>query len=129
MRLKSGLLLFLLLPLYLLAQDDTYKFSNISVRDGLSQNSVIRIFQDSRYFMWFCTRDGLNRYDGTSFRVYRSSLKDDNSLSSSDVTTISENKDGTFWIGTHSGLNFFDPHTEKFKRYFHSDKEIGRAHV
>lgn len=123
MRLKFTLLLLLLLSLYLVAQDDTYRFSNISVRDGLSQNSVIRIFQDSRGFMWFCTRDGLNRYDGNSFRIYRSSLKDQNSISSSDATTISENKDGSYWIGTHNGLNHFDPQTDKFKRYFHSDND------
>ncbi len=109
------------MPVSLVAQDDTYKFSNISVRDGLSQNSVIRIFQDNRGFMWFCTRDGLNRYDGNSFRIYRSSIKDQNSISSSDATTISENKDGSFWIGTHNGLNHFDPQTDKFKRYFHAD--------
>ncbi len=111
------------MPVSLVAQDDTYKFSNISVRDGLSQNSVIRIFQDNRGFMWFCTRDGLNRYDGNSFRIYRSSLKNENSISSSDATTISENKDGTFWIGTHNGLNHFDPQTDKFNRYFHNDKD------
>ncbi len=123
MRFKISLLLSFILPIYIFALNDTYRFSNISVRDGLSQNSVIRIFQDSRNFMWFCTRDGLNRYDGTAFRVYRSLLNDKNSISSSDATTISENKDGTFWIGTHNGLNLFDPHTEKFKRYFHSDKD------
>ena len=123
MRLKFFFLFLFFLPVSLVAQDDTYRFSNISVRDGLSQNSVIRIFQDSRGFMWFCTRDGLNRYDGNSFRIYRSSLKDQNSISSSDGTTISENKDGTFWIGTHNGLNHFDPQTDKFKRYFHVDKD------
>ncbi|MEI6752255.1 MAG: two-component regulator propeller domain-containing protein [Paludibacter sp.] len=121
MRLNIFLLLLFLMPVSLVAQDDTYKFSNISVRDGLSQNSVIRIFQDNRGFMWFCTRDGLNRYDGNSFRIYRSSIKDQNSISSSDATTISENKDGSFWIGTHNGLNHFDPQTDKFKRYFHAD--------
>jgi len=123
MRLKFTLLLLILLPVYLVAQDDTYRFSNLSVREGLSQNSVIRIFQDSRGFMWFCTRDGLNRYDGNSFRIYRSSLKNQNSISSSDATTISENMDGSYWIGTHNGLNHFDPQTDKFKRYFHTDKD------
>ena len=123
MRLKLFVIFLFILPVYLVAQDDTYRFSNISVRDGLSQNSVIRIFQDNRGFMWFCTRDGLNRYDGNSFRIYRSSLNNQNSISSSDATTISENKDGTFWIGTHNGLNHFDPQTDKFKRYFHNDKD------
>lgn len=123
MRSKLYFLLLILLPVCLIAQDNAYRFNNISVRNGLSQNSVIRIFQDNRGFMWFCTRDGLNRYDGNSFLIYRSSLKKPTSISSSDATTISENKDGTFWIGTHNGLNLFDPQTEKFKRYFHNDKD------
>ena len=123
MRLKSWLFWIFVVPLGLFAQDNSFHFSNLSGRDGLSQNTVIRILQDSKNFMWFCTRDGLNRYDGTSFNIYRSSLKNENTISSSDVTTISENKDGTFWIGTHSGLNFFDPQTDKFKRYFHLDND------
>lgn len=102
-----------------LAEKELFQFSNFSVRDGLSQNSIIRVFQDSKDYMWFCTRDGLNRYDGTSFKVYRFSLTNPNSISSSDVTCISENDNGTFWIGTHNGLNYFDPYTETFTRYFH----------
>lgn len=117
MRLKQ-LFLVLLIARLAVAQTDNFHFTNLSVRDGLSQNSVIRIFQDSKNFMWFCTRDGLNRYDGISFKVYRFSIQDNNSISNSDVTSISENKDGTFWIGTHMGLNFFDPKNEHFKRYF-----------
>ncbi|MEI7502443.1 MAG: two-component regulator propeller domain-containing protein, partial [Paludibacter sp.] len=123
MRLKIWLLWALLTPFWLSAQNDSFQFSNLSVKDGLSQNTVIRILQDSKNFMWFCTRNGLNRYDGTSFKVYRSSLSDENSISSSDVTSISENKNGAFWIGTHNGLNYYDPKTEQFKRYFHSETD------
>ena len=104
MRLKILILWVLITPFCLFAQVESFQFSNLSVRDGLSQNTVIRILQDSKNYMWFCTRDGLNRYDGTSFKVYRFSLSNENSISSSDVTSISENKDGTFWIGTHNGL-------------------------
>jgi signal transduction histidine kinase/ligand-binding sensor domain-containing protein/DNA-binding response OmpR family regulator len=116
-------LLFILLVGFALhqavAEKELFQFSNLSVRDGLSQNSIIRVFQDSKDYMWFCTRDGLNRYDGTSFKVYRFSLTNPNSISSSDVTCISENDDGTFWIGTHNGLNYFDPFNETFTRFFH----------
>lgn len=101
------------------AENEPFQFSNLSVKDGLSQNSIIRVFQDSKDYMWFCTRNGLNRYDGTSFKIYRFSLTNPQSISSSDVTCISENDDGTFWIGTHNGLNYFDPFNETFTRYFH----------
>lgn len=123
MRYRSSIFLFLLFSLFVSAQNNPIRFTNISVKDGLSQNTVIRILQDSKGMMWFCTRDGLNRYDGTSFRVYRSSISDETSISSSDVTCISENRDGTFWIGTHSGLNHFDPSTDKFQRFFNDDKQ------
>jgi len=124
MQLRSVVIIFLITIINCIsAQEDNFQFSNLSVKDGLSQNTVIRILQDSKNYMWFCTRDGLNRYDGTSFKIYRSSLTDENSISSSDVTSIAESKTGEFWIGTHNGLNFFDPKTEKFKRYFHSDND------
>lgn len=122
MRYKSCIFLFLLLSCFISAQNNPLRFTNISVKDGLSQNTVIRILQDRKGMMWFCTRDGLNRYDGTTFRVYRSSINVQTTISSSDVTCISENKDGSFWIGTHSGLNHFDSSTDKFQRYFHDDK-------
>ena len=122
MRLRIRMLtLFIAIIGCVAAQDENFQFSNLSVKEGLSQNTVIRILQDSKNYMWFCTRDGLNRYDGTSFKIYRSSLTDENSISSSDVTSIAETKTGGFWIGTHSGLNYFDPKTEKFKRFFHFD--------
>lgn len=121
MRYKYSLILSILLPFYLFSQDNSFQFNNISVKDGMSQNTVIRIFQDSKNFMWFCTRDGLNRYDGTSFRVFRASINDTTSISSSDVTSIAENKDGTFWIGSHNGLNLYDPRNETFTHYLHSD--------
>ena len=124
MRLRILILTLLFILIHCIsAEDDNFQFSNLSVKEGLSQNTVIRILQDSKNYMWFCTRDGLNRYDGTSFKIYRSSLTDENTISSSDVTSIAETKIGGFWIGTHHGLNYFDPKTEKFKRYFHDEKE------
>ncbi len=117
------LIFFLLLTGKSMSVNEHIQFSNLSVKDGLSQNTVIRIFQDSKNYMWFCTRDGLNRYDGTNFKVFKHSIANANSISSSDVTCIAENQNGTFWIGTHYGLNFFDPQNEKFTRYYNNSKE------
>ena len=64
--------LFLLLGNYVLTfgQKIDYCFRTIDIRNGLSQNSVNKVFQDHIGFMWIGTKDGLNRYDGYSFRIY-----------------------------------------------------------
>lgn len=123
MRLKHYFVYLLFLPFCLSAQDDYFQFSNLSEKEGLSQNTVYCIFQDSKNFVWICTRDGLNRYDGTNFKIFRCSVTDSNSLSSSDVSSITENREGSFWIGTYNGLNQYDPKTGVFQHFFHSDSD------
>ena len=54
-----------------LTSQSNIRFDHLSVKDGLSQNHVTRILKDSKGFMWFCTPNGLNRYDGKSFKVYK----------------------------------------------------------
>lgn len=118
---KVGVCCILFLFLHtciIVAQKANISFSNLSVKDGLSQNTIIRIFQDSNDYMWFCTRDGLNKYNGTGFEIYRNVPNDSTSISSSDITTITETKDGYLWVGTHYGLNRMDPVTKKFTRYY-----------
>jgi len=96
------------------------KFENISIEQGLSQSTVLCIFQDSRGFMWFGTEDGLNKYDGYNFTIYRNALYDPKSLSHNYIYSIYEAPDepGTLWIGTKGGgLNKFDRNKEQFTRY------------
>ena len=69
--------------------------------------------------MWFGTEDGLHKYDGYSFTIYRHDPSDPSSLSDNKVTAIYEDRSGVFWIGVGDGLNKFDPHAEKFTRYLH----------
>lgn len=91
------------------------KFEYITVDDGLSQGVIENIFQDSQGYMWFATRDGLNRYDGIQFTIFRNDVKDPNSLASSFVTAVAEDMEGRIWIGS-SGLNIYDPRLNRMTR-------------
>lgn len=97
-----------------------FKFTHLSLEDGLSEASVQPILQDSRGFMWFGTQDGLNRYDGYNFVVYRNDPSDRTSLGGNQVRAIVEDPSGILWIGTlGGGLNKYDPDTDTFIRYRH----------
>lgn len=94
------------------------QFDNLSLKEGLSQSIVECIFQDSKGFMWFGTEEGLNKYDGYDFTVYRHEPRDSNSLSHSNILVIFEDSGGFMWIGTfHGGLTRFDADTGTFTRY------------
>lgn len=107
------------------------KFKHFSTKDGLSQSSVIAILQDRKGYLWFGTRDGLNKYDGNRFITYRHNSEDKNSLSHSWITAIFEDSLGNLWVGTKDGLNKYSAKNDDFKRYKHavdsesiSDNEI-----
>ncbi len=92
-------------------------FEHLSVRQGLSQADVNCIFQDSRGFVWLGTQDGLNRYDGYGFRIYKHDPRDSLSLNDSWIVSIGETPDGTLWIGTRGksrSLNRFNRFAETF---------------
>jgi ligand-binding sensor domain-containing protein/signal transduction histidine kinase len=95
------------------------KFSHLTTNDGLSQGYVTAILQDRRGFMWIATRDGLNRYDGNTFVVFKHNPNDPDSLSSNFIEDLVEDDHGYLWISTNSGVNKFDPITERFTRYLH----------
>ena len=101
-----------------LASQENLIFRRYDVEKGLSQNSVYATLQDRRGFMWFATQDGLNRFDGYTFKVFRPSLDDRSSLSNGYVTALAEDSQGLLWAGTDNGnLNRFDPASEKFQRF------------
>jgi ligand-binding sensor domain-containing protein/DNA-binding CsgD family transcriptional regulator len=93
-------------------------FQNISIEDGLSQNTILCMLQDRDRFMWFGSEDGLNRFDGYTFKVYRHSKGHDESLADDQVTCLLNGDDGTLWVGTQGGgLDRFDPVRETFSHH------------
>jgi ligand-binding sensor domain-containing protein len=96
------------------------EFERISLERGLSQSIVEAITQDERGFLWFATEDGLNRYDGYRFTVYRSIPGNAASLSYNETKTLCVARDGTVWVGVfQGGLNRLDPARETVTRWVH----------
>ncbi|MBL8149162.1 MAG: GAF domain-containing protein, partial [Blastocatellia bacterium] len=116
------LLLFLVFSQSVKAQqpfpdDKVFTFTNISIKQGLSHNTVTSLLQDRKGYIWCATLDGLNRYDGYEFKVYRNEIGVNTSLSDNNIRTLYEDSSGVLWVGTSNGLNRFDQDTETFSRY------------
>ncbi len=94
------------------------RFERLSLEQGLSQNSVLAMLQDRQGFLWIATQDGLNRFDGYSFAVYKHDPEDSNTLSHNSILSLLEDEDGMLWVGTWGGgLNRLDPQREQVTRY------------
>ena len=93
------------------------RFARVSTTDGLSQVRGSLIVQDDQGFMWFGTRYGLNRFDGSNFKVFVHDPENPNSLSGVYITTLFKDREGMLWVGCYQFLNKLDPATEKVTRY------------
>ncbi|MFB9056180.1 two-component regulator propeller domain-containing protein [Mariniflexile ostreae] len=110
------IIFFCLLSNWVVGQFNNLKFENLDTVDGLSSSTCNEIFQDKEGFLWFGTIDGLNKYNGYEFEVYRTILNDPTSLSNNRINAIEEDREGHLWIGTNNGLNLFNKQTNKFTR-------------
>jgi ligand-binding sensor domain-containing protein/signal transduction histidine kinase len=120
--------LLILHGIYFIAvsQNQHVKFESIGTEKGLSQSNVVCILQDSRGFMWFGTQDGLNRYDGYKFTVFKNDPRDPHSLSNSYVKDLLEDSKGNIWVATlGGGLNKFDREKNRFVHYRQDKKKPG----
>jgi signal transduction histidine kinase/ligand-binding sensor domain-containing protein len=99
------------------AQENNLRFESITINDGLSQGTIRCILHDSKGFMWFGTQDGLNRYDGYSFKIFRNEINSPYSISGNYITCIDEDIHGNLWIGTLNGLNKFERNSYRFIKY------------
>ena len=91
-----------------------YYFKHYQVENGLSHNSVFSSVQDDKGFMWFGTKDGLNRFDGYSFKTYRHDPADPTSLGNDKIYSLLSNKTAGLWVGTDLGLYKYNPEKETF---------------
>lgn len=105
-------------------QQETRVFELLDTQAGLSNNIVYDIHKDREGFIWIATDNGLNRYDGYSFKKFYHNASDTISLSSNVIRRIVEDQEGNLWIGTKNGLNLYDRETERFSRYQLKDNSV-----
>ncbi|NDV65527.1 response regulator [Bacteroides sp. 224] len=118
------LIIFLaaMFPIHAAVNDGIFYFSNLDLRDGLSQLSVLDICEDSNGYIWMATRNGLNRFDGDHFVIYRHDNTDKNSISDNHITVLlPDTLRKGLWAGTNNGLNYIDLQTNRITSYLHTD--------
>ena len=94
------------------------RFRTYSTGDGLSQATAMAMAQDATGFLWIGTQDGLNRFDGYTFKQYKHRRGDADSLADNAITALDADQDGTLWIGTQAGgLDHYDPLHDRFTHY------------
>src|ERR1035437_439215 len=104
----------------LFAQKKDIKFEYLGIQAGLSHSDVYCVLQDSRGFMWFGTSNGLNKYDGYQFTVYKNTPSDQYSLNNNSILKIIEDSQGIIWLATWGGgLNKFDREKKRFTHFTH----------
>jgi len=106
-----------------IVEGNVTRFERLGIEDGLSQITTMAICQDSQGFLWIGTQDGLNKYDGYTFTVYRNDPTDPTSLSTNVIYDILEDAEGDLWLGTDRGLVQFDKRCEVFTHYQPGEKE------
>ena len=118
------LFLLVLFPVIVFAQFDELQFDYFSVEDGLASCYVSCITQDSSGFIWIGTKNGLNRYDGYKFTVFKHISFDTTGLSDNLINALYFDQSDFLWIGTGSGgLNRYDPKTGSFIWFKHHSSD------
>lgn len=112
------MLCFLIPGSPLLSQRSELRIRNYSVTEGLSHNTVHCITQDEKGFLWIGTEDGLNRFDGYSFTVFKKSTQDPDAIADNFINCLYVDRAGTLWVGSNSnGIIRYDRYTDSFKTF------------
>lgn len=104
------------------AERNGLRFYHLGQEDGLSHSTVFSINQDRKGYMWFATSDGLNKFNGYNFTVYRHAYGDSTSIASNTSRCIMVDGSGRIWVGTSEGLSLYDSDKERFVNYYISRK-------
>lgn len=91
----------------------------LGIDQGLSNNSIRSIYQDQKGFMWLGTYDGLNRYDGYEFKVFKNNFKNSASLINNWINAITEDKEGNIWVGTRQGVCIYHNLSDNFSPVYY----------
>ena len=113
-------------------QQKNYRIEKIPLKGELVNFSGQCFLQDSEEFVWFGSKEGLYRYSGSGFKIFRNDPYDPESLSNNNIRTLFEDRNGVIWVGTENGLNSFDKQTESFYYYQHRGDDstsIGWGHI
>lgn len=108
------------------AQENSLQYSQkLTITEGVAHNGVTSILEDSRGFLWFGTYEGLNKYDGYEFKVFKNTLEQ-NILTSNRVRSINEDTKGNIWIGTDHGISIYNYKKEKFNKIY-TNKDLKKG--
>ncbi len=110
-------------PNFIFSQETSLDFKRFTIDNGISNNSINSILQTSDGFLWIATKDGLNRFDGNSFRIYKHSFIDSTSLPQNYVMSLFEDHDKNLWVGSWGGgLSKYNPICDNFESFDHNGK-------
>ncbi len=122
---RKFFLILVIVSTNIFSQSSNLKFTHITTDDGLSQSNVRAIIQDNLGFIWLGTFDGLNKYDGYSFKIFKTDPNDSTSLKNNSLLSLCEDSEGLMWIGTNQGLCIFDRKVDRFKSFASEEYPAG----
>ena len=132
---KKYIIYMLLLIILLITTNIVYvsaynniNFKNITSEDGLSQGTVETIIQDDQGYIWLGTNDGLCRYNGYKFKIYKHDEELENSITNNYIVDIKQDNSGNIWVGTANGLSKIDTKTDLITNYNMNDEEKSLSH-
>lgn len=125
LRLKLFIAVFFVALQVFGAEGDDLSFHKVTTSQGLSHNTVYSIVQDKKDFMWFGTREGLNRFDGEEIISFYNNAEDSQSLVSNHISSLAVDDEGLLYVGTSSGLSTYDYEQEKFFQIKFEGNNIG----
>ncbi|MBW3546217.1 MAG: hypothetical protein KY428_11580, partial [Bacteroidetes bacterium] len=112
-----SLIFFILFNPFLQHNASQWPYQHINKKDGLSNSAITSIYMDRNDYVWFGSWDGLNRYDGTSIKIYKPDPFRQGTISNNIIRNMLEDKEGNLWIVTHRGINKYNRDKDTFRPY------------